>query len=347
LLRRKLKRNIERYDISRSPFAQKPTQRDLAELLGISRDELRRTVNYKDTCIVRRREEINGKWRDLAYPKGPLRVIHEKLKFHLNKVKQPDYLFSPRKGRGQRDNAAYHVGNNQYLTLDLKQFYPSTTRTMVKTWLINELGMYEDVAGLFAALATVDDIVSFGSPLTPVLVSLVHRKMFSEIAHKCDERGLVCSLWVDDLTISGEFVEGILLQQIRSIIAQHSLKSHKISYRSGNRPVFITGIGVVGEHLIAPKKLHRGIKMLWKDFHESETNDERESVAQRLLAQMGTLKYIVGAKTDMGRKTADRMNSLKQKRDKWRRLDKEEREKLVSDTATNNEIGTDLPLPWN
>lgn len=315
----KVKKRYERYELERSPLAQKPTQRDLAKLLGMARDELRRNANYKEQCIVRRTEEINGKVRNLAYPVGPLRVIHEKLKFQLNKIKQPDYLFSPRKGKGQRDNAEHHIGNRQYLSLDLRQFYPSTTRMMVKNWLQQDLGMYEDVAGLLAILATVDEVVSFGSPLTPVLVSLVHRKMFDEIAAECDRHGLIYSVWVDDLTISGEFVEGKLLTAIRKIVAKHGLQSHKVTYRCGNRPVFITGIGVVGSHLVAPQKLHLRIKDLWVMFHDAQTDDERDAVSKQLLTQMGTLRHITGPKSQAGRKVADRMNSLRQKRDKWRR----------------------------
>lgn len=346
MLKRKQRKNYERYDISCSPFSQKPTQRDLANILGMSRDGLRRHADYKEECIVRRTEEINGKQRDLAYPVGPLRVVHEKLKFHLNKIKQPDYLFSPRKNRGQRDNAAYHAANKQYLTLDLKQFYPSTSRTMIKSWLRDELGMYEDVAGLFAELATVDGVASFGSPLTPVLVSLVHRKMFNEIAQQCIDRGLVYSLWVDDMTISGDFVSAELLTMIREIIAKYGLKSHKIARKTGNRAVFITGIGVVGEHLVAPQTLHNRIKGLWDDFHDAKTDEERESVIQKLLAQMGTLRHIVGAKSEMGRKTADRMNSLRQKRDKWRRRSAKNTTPK-EDSIDKEEPQENAALPWD
>lgn len=177
-------------------------------------------------------------------------------------------------------------------------------------------------------LAHVDDVASFGSPLTPVLVSLVHRRMFDEISEQCCARGLSYSVWVDDMTISGEFVEGELLTLIRGIITNHGLKSHKVIYRSGNRPVFITGIGVVGTHLVAPQTLHNRIKGFWEEFHSAETDNERESITQKLLAQMGTLRYIAGPKSEMGRKAADRMNSLRQKRDKWRRISAEEKKPL-------------------
>lgn len=340
---RKTKKPIyEKYSIERSPFSQKPTQRDLASLLGLSRDELRRHASYKDQCIVRREAVINGKKRKLAYPVGPLRTVHEKLKFHLNKIKQPNYLFSPRKGRGQRDNAKYHLGNKQYLSLDLKQFYPSTTFAMIKSWLRDELGMYEDVAGLFATLATVDGVASFGSPLTPVLVSHVHQRMFNQIAFECESRALTYSVWVDDLTISGEFVTGELLTAIREIVANHGLKSHKILFQFGNRPVFVTGIGVVGKHLVAPQSLHLRLKHLWEQLHSAQTVDEKEYATQKLLAQLGTLRHIAGANSEKGQKAADSMNSLRQKRDKWRRS-VVERYSVVKKSASNNAEAPSLP----
>lgn len=344
-LRRRKKPRYERYDLYRSPLAQKPTQRDLANLVGFKRDDLRRLANYKEQFIVRRQTETRGKVRDLAYPEGWLRVVHEKLKFHLNKVKQPDYLFSPRKNRGQRDNAELHLDQLQYLSLDLKQFYPSTSRSQVKSWLIQDLDMMDDVAGLFAELATVDDIVSFGSPLTPVLCALVHRNMFDQIAELCGDRGLRYSLWVDDLTISGKFIPGELLEEIREIIRRFGHRSHKISYRTGNRPVFVTGIGIVGRELVAPQTLHRRIKDYWEQFYSAETTDEKTDVYQKLLSQLGTLRHICGPKSAMGQKAADQMNSIRQKRAKLLR-ETSEQESIVTTGKSFVSIEQGDDLPW-
>ena len=309
---------IEIYNIDRSPLSFKPTQKDIAQLLDLSRDDLRSFVNYKEQFIRRRTININGKLRDLAYPVGPLRILHEKLKFHLNKIILPNYLFSPRKGKKQRDNASYHIEQCQYLMLDLKQFYPSTSFSMVKNWCIEEFRMYEDVAGLLSHLATVDGKVSFGSPLTPVLTTLVHRRMYNEIANLCYSRGLRFSVWVDDVTISGKFIPGKLLKQIRDIIKAHGMRSHRISYQHGNRVVFITGIGVVGKKLVAPNKLHTRIKDLCQEFHITKTQNERDNIFQRLSSQMGTLRHIVGSKSEAGQKVSNQMNSIKQKRNKYR-----------------------------
>jgi hypothetical protein len=314
-------KNVERYEIDSSPLAQKPTQRDLALLLKETKDDLRRLANYKEQFIVRRQTiSKNGKPRDLAYPVHRLRAVHERLKFHLNKIRQPDYLFSPRKNRGQRDNAAHHLDQDQYLTLDLKQFYPSTSDVMVNRWFRERLRMYEDVAKLLTRLCTIDGRVSFGSPLTPVLCTLVHRPMFDSIAEVCRAHGLRYSVWVDDVTISGRFVPGEVLREIREIVRVAGFKSHRIKYRTGNRPVFVTGIGVVGSSLVAPRSLNRKIEDLWSNYHGAVTDEESDAVTLALLSQLGTVRYIAGSDSKAGRKAADQMNSLRQKMQKRHRL---------------------------
>jgi len=337
----------ERYEIERSPLSQRPTQRDIAALLGETRDDLRRLVNYKAQFIIRRQITTGkkGKVRDLAYPVGRLRAAHERLKFHLNKVKQPSYLFSPRKKRGQRDNAALHLDQDQYLTLDLKQFYPSTSEDMVRRWFRDDLGMYEDVAGLLTLLCTIDGKVSFGSPMTPVLCTLVHRRMFDQIADVCSARGLRYSVWVDDLTISGRFVPGEVVKQIRAIVRAAGLKTHSILYRSGNRPVFITGIGVVGPRLVAPNSLNLKIKECWTEYHDAETDQERDFLTQRLLSHLGTVRQISGARSERGRKASDEMNALRQKRDK-RYREAESRRQNERERPSTSAVSEPADLPF-
>jgi len=316
MLRSKRTNQVERYELNRSPLAQNPTQSDLAKLLGMKRSELRALATYRDTWIVRREAVISNKVRHLAYPRGKLRRVHERLKFHLKKIQQPDYLYSPRVGRSQRDYASLHLGQQQYLTLDLKQFYPSTTEGHIFDWAKHELGMRDDVAGLFTRLVSVDEAASFGSPLTPVLASLVHRKLFDAIAKLCKERGLRISLWVDDLTISGNFVPGILLNAIRELIRVHRLRSHKLRYRTGNRPVTLTGLLVDGDRLRAPRTVHERIQTYYEELSNAPNDVEAEIIIGRLLSALGSLRFIVGRSTNAAKSASDQMNTLRQRRSK-------------------------------
>lgn len=334
----------ERYDLLRSPFAQNPTQRDVASLVREKLSDLRTlaTPRFKEQFLVRREIETRGKqrvWasvrdgrriklsceepgkrRGLVYPEGRLRAVHERFRYHLSKIIQPSYLMSPRKGRAQRDNAIEHLNKAQYLTLDLRQFYPSTTRAMIRNSLMQQFKMAADVAGLIAHLATADEQACFGSPLTPVLASLVHRQMFDQIADLCAADDLSYSVWVDDLTISGEKITGQLKASIREVVASAGLRSHKLRMLTGNKPVFITGVGVVGSNLIVPKHTELRSMELWQALKDAQVIDEVESSSSRLLSHLGGIRAVVGANSVRGQKVANEMNSIRQKRDKSRRL---------------------------
>lgn len=330
--RRRARRSFERYDLTRSPFAQKPTQRDIAKLVKETRDDLRRfaTPRFKEEFLVRREIESGGKTRKLVYPVSYLRAIHERLKFHFNKIIQPSYLMSPRKDRSQRDNAAVHLNARQYLTLDIKQFYPSTTLSMIRKSLVDQFGMDGDVAGLIANVATADEQVCFGSPLTPVLATLVHRPMFDAIADLCAEFDLDHSIWVDDITISGTRIPGSFTARVRQIISSSGLKSHKFRYRTGNKVVFITGVGIVGSNLVVPRRVELRSKELWKEFQLASSLDDIDTASARLLAHLGGIKHVVGRTSKRGQKISNEMNSIRQKRKKAFRLNTE---RLVTESS--------------
>ncbi len=371
--KRGIGKSSERYLLERSPLAQNPTQRDLATLVGESLSDLktlatpcfkeqflvRRTIVNKgkthawpvveNGMRVRRSREDEGKKRELVYPEGRLRAVHERLKYHLSKIIQPSYLMSPRKGRAQRDNAAAHLDAIQFLTLDLKQFYPSTTRSMIRNSLMQQFGMSADTAGLIAHLSTADERACFGSPVTPVLASLVHRHMFDQIAEQCVLEDLSYTVWVDDLTISGDAIKGNLKAALREIVSSAGMKSHKLKMFTGNKPVFITGVGVVGSNLILANQIELRSMELWHAIRSAQGLDEIESASRRLLAHLGGIRSVVGPSSARGQKLANEMHSIRQKRDKARRkyiteLRREaEEEKLLS---ANDKPTVTLPPPF-
>lgn len=313
-MKRRKAKPYERYEFDASPWVQDLTQRDLASLLGMTKDQLERLVETKDRWIKRFDQEIGGKQRSLAVPTGRLRTVHERLKYHLNKIKQPDYLFSPRKGRSQRDNAAHHVGANQFLSIDIKQFYPSTKDEHIFRWAHHVAGLRGDVAGLFTHLVAIDGKMPFGSPISPVLTSHVHRPMFDAIDLICRAHGLKMSLWVDDLCISGTSVSGEVLTAIREVIAANGFKSHKIKFRTGAKPVIVTGVPIAEKRVASPKELQERIRLGYADLRLAEGDAERVSTINKLLSALGSYKYYLGSNSPEGRNTSNRMHALKQRR---------------------------------
>ena len=320
-MKRRKQQKYERYPFSDSPWTQDLTQRDLAELIGWKKHQLEALVRDKERYTRRKTEQIGSKMRDLAVPTGKLRTVHERLKFHLNKIKQPPYLFSPRKGRSQRDNAEHHVDQVQFLSLDIKQFYPSTSDEHIFRWAYHVAGLRSDVAGLLVKLVAIDGKMPFGSPVSPVLTTHVHRPMFDEIYDLCRSQGLKMSLWVDDLTISGQFVRGELVEAIRAIIRRQGFKTHKIKFRSagraqGGRPVVVTGVPVRARRVDAPFSLQKRVQDGYAKLRLDLTDVERAQAIDSLLSALGTYRYHLGRSSPEGRKAADRMQALRQRRAK-------------------------------
>lgn len=320
-MKRRKQQRYERYPFSDSPWTQDLTQRDLAELIGWKKHQLEALVRDKELYTKRKTEQIGSKMRDLAVPTGKLRTVHERLKFHLNKIKQPTYLFSPRKGRSQRDNAEHHVEQVQFLSLDIKQFYPSTSDEHIFRWAYYVAGLRSDVAGLLVKLVAIDGKMPFGSPVSPVLTTHVHRPMFDEIYELCRSQSLKMSLWVDDLTISGQFVRGELVEAIRAIIRRQGFKTHKIKFRSigkarGGRPVVVTGVPVRASRVDAPFSLQKRVQDGYAKLRADLTNVERAQAFDSLLSALGTYRYHLGRSSPEGRKAADRMQALRKRRAK-------------------------------
>lgn len=335
--------HYERYEFNASPWVQDLTQRDLAQLLGTTKGRLETLIGEKDRYTLRRVQRIGSKDRQLALPIGKLRTVHERLKFHLNKIKQPDYLFSPRKGRGQRDNAEHHAGENQFLSLDIKQFYPSTTQEHIFRWAYHVAGLKSDVAGMLAKLTAIDGKMPFGSPVSPVLTTHVHRAMFDDIYDLCEANGLKMSLWVDDLVISGLFVSGNLLKQVRAIIGRHGFETHKIKFRSGARPVSITGVPIKEKRVGAPRALHQRIQDGYAKLRQDLTDAQRAQLIDQLLSALGTYRYHLGAGTPEGRVTANRMHALRQRRARLNPTVVTLPSKSMAPTTTPRENGGELP----
>lgn len=179
--------------------------------------------------------------------------------------------------------------------------------------------MHPDVAGLLTELLTYDDRVFYGAPSTPVLAVLTHQELFDEINRACLEHGTEMSLWVDNFIISGDEVPGALLNEIRKIIAQHGHRSHDIKFEHTNRKVSITGIDVRDGVLHPPNKSNIAIRDLERELHTAKDPDQYEMVANKLLSRLGGQMHILGSSSERGRKIAQRMNTIRQKRDKIRR----------------------------
>jgi RNA-directed DNA polymerase len=329
--------------MERSPFWQLKSQKEFAPLLGLKKAKLKRLITEREFHYRTWTEVIDGKERHIAVPVGPIRRVHEKLKQLLDRIQKPDYLYSPRLGYSPTMNAALHVGAKEAFKIDIQKFYPSTTREHVFRFCLYRLHMSEDVAGAFALLATFEGRAPFGSPLSPVLCSLVHRDVFDRIDRKCSESLSKLSVWVDDLTISGDSIRGELIREVRDAIEVKGLRHHKEQRRGLSKGIVVTGAFISSKGPSPANKSHLRMRAKLEELDCTTDPNKRIGLVQSLIGMTNQAR-IVYSKRSLGFERASR-------RLQWLHT---ERRRLEASLNECGDQGTravalidDKSAPWN
>jgi len=85
--------------------------------------------------------------------------------------------------------------------------------------------------------------------------------MFDELATLAASRGLVLTCYVDDITITGSASASYeTLAQVRRIIADYELRSHRVRRFDRHQPRIITGVVVTSKGIALPNRRSLKIK---------------------------------------------------------------------------------------
>lgn len=267
----------------------------LAEILGLPLQDLRKLAsgsdsNYHQFPIIK-----NGKTRMVQEPKKHLKQVHKLLKYHLNQIPHPRYLYSGRKGVSYRDNAAVHTQCEQLVTMDIAKFYPSSKREYVYRFFRFDLQTSPDIADTLSSLLTVSDHIPTGSPASQILAFWAHYKLFESISDFAAKNNYVFSLYVDDITLSTTFkVSGGTHLQIASIIRRHQLKlkRSKVKYSRHGSEKKVTGCVISAQKSIEAPNLLK--KKLFYPLKRYKWNIEKmpSSVRNSSVGRMHAVAFI-------------------------------------------------------
>lgn len=261
----------------------------LAKALGTSLASLR------ELCALDRRyrefdiPKAGGKLRHCEDPVPALKVVHGRIALALSQIEAPEFLYCPVKGRSYISNAAAHRHNRVVRCLDIKKFFPSTPSQRVYWFFKTVMGFRGDAAGLMTDLTTFEGRLPTGSPLSPILAYFAFHDMWAEIAAFCHSRHYVLTVYIDDVTVSGEKVPLSDLWQIKTIIRRFGLEYHK-EKSFVDRPAEITGVIVQNGTVSAPNRQHQKRKALSEFLHTNPA--EAEAKARTLLGLEGQLRQI-------------------------------------------------------
>lgn len=254
-----MKSRAHRYPLHQSPLFRMPSKPKLAQLLGISSKDLKHLSGsahlYRHFPIKKK----DGSARIVDDPCDQLKRVQRRLADLLGRVLPPDVLFCPVKGRSYIDNAARHLHARVIHSLDIQRYFPSTPRRRVYWFFSSVMKCPQDVATILARLACCDDHLATGSPLSPILAYYAHIDVWEKVAALASQNGCGLSIYIDDVTVSGERVPTTLLWDIKQVIHGSGLRYHK-EKRAVDRPCEVTGVIIREGRLLPPNRQHRKLR---------------------------------------------------------------------------------------
>jgi hypothetical protein len=220
----------KRHPLHQSRLYAVQSRAKLAELFGLTRTTLNAVLAAERPYSERSMELTrNGKTkvRVIQEPRGVLRAIHTTVRKMLSRIDPPDFLFCPVKRRSYVSNAAQHAGAKEIRTLDIQAYFPSTPRHRVYWFFHQVMRCSMDVSSILAQLLTVDGHLATGSTVSPILSFFAFYDMWLAVAQIAKDACCTLTVYIDDITLSGDLVPERVVWAVRRQIHCRGLHYHK------------------------------------------------------------------------------------------------------------------------
>lgn len=140
-------------------------------------------------------------------------------------------------------NAQAHAGQHAFVTTDISSFFTNSKACYVRKFFKEKLNISGEALNMLVQMCTYRGHIPTGAPTSSILAFLSHKDLFDEIAEYMEERNIMFTLYVDDITLSAK--HGITWDEIKfikSVLKKHKLeiKKEKTKFYSYKRAM-ITG----------------------------------------------------------------------------------------------------------
>lgn len=266
---------------------------DINDLLRLSADE----GNFELFELKEEECEFTGAKRKARWVQNPipdLKSILSRIAKLLARVQSPDFCHGATPGRSYRSNAQAHVGAKSVATFDLKEFFPSTTSKQVFRFFREDLQCAPDVAGLLTDLCTYRRALPTGAPSSPILAYWANRGLFEALNRRGKSLALNMSVYVDDITMSGDLIPRSLHDQVEGIVTGHGhrLSGHKTRIFGPGQPKHVTGVVIAGGALRVPHARFRKARAIRAAFDVEKDDQRRALLAAKLCGLLGEAAFL-------------------------------------------------------
>lgn len=160
---------------------------------------LKRPERYYRAFIIK----SGKKNRSIYAPRVALKLIQRWIGGNItHHVEWLPCVFGFVPGRSSIDAASVHCGANWVYSVDIKDFFPSTTRDSVQAALVN-VGYTPHAAELIARLCCHNGRLAQGAPSSPALSNLVFKEFDKRLLKMAESFGVKYTRYADDMVFSG------------------------------------------------------------------------------------------------------------------------------------------------
>lgn len=298
----------------------------------------RNKKSYKTFYIPKK----SGGVREISAPRALLKSFLT----YTNKLLQafydaPQYVtgFVPEKS--VVDNAEFHIGKNFVFNTDLKDFFPSITKSRISATLKHLPFNFNDtiadaIAGLCCTETVIDGkkhwVLPQGSPCSPVLTNIVCQNLDRQLQKLAKKYRLRYSRYADDITFSGNRnvfrKDGSFQRELKTIIVgqNFTINEKKTRLQPKDMRQEVTGL-VVSDRVNVSREYVRNIDNLlyiWEKYGEADAyakflmhytpkqnlHKDKPNMRAVLQGKLLYLKMVKGADNEVWKRLQQRFNKL-------------------------------------
>lgn len=302
----RIKRLKKSYQYNDSVFYLLATKKKLADILGVELKCLKKLVSDSNYNVFKDKDRL------IQEPTGLLNKVHTHIASLLCRIKQPDYIHSGIKGKSHITNARVHLGEHKLLTIDIKKFFPSTTRQLVFSFFYKKMRCPADVADLLSFICTYDGFVPTGSRLSMPIAFWANERMFNELYSLACSKNIEMTLFVDDITFSGNQIDKNFMSKLDKIIScyGHTVHPDKTKTYHASQPKLVTGVVLVGNKTKVRNINHKKIYQDMVQWLALSSDNQISSLNKRLIGRLNSQSSIDEKFKGKARSLRQKVNTL-------------------------------------
>ena len=284
---------------------------ELSQLLQVEFLSFVRIVenaNYVEFTIPK----AKGAKRTIEAPTEYLSILQKRLNNYLQamyyKIKPNEVFGFVQSAKGEKNpktivtNAQKHIGKNQVLNIDLKDFFHSISADKVRSLFISyPFGFSEDLATCLALICCWKGRLPMGAATSPVVSNLICLGLDEHLIALSKKYNIEYTRYADDLTFStNEFISEEIIEDIKKVIGENEFKINERKFRlqSKFRQQTVTGVKV-NQKPNVDRRYIRNIRailndMKWNGLEKAALKHYKVNVADEKL--INTLLLSLGGR---------------------------------------------------